>query len=103
MGLGLVRSEFLYMNRDDLPDEDEQYAVFSALVRGMEGKPVTVRTFDLGGEKLARARWPIIIRRPTTRRSACARSGCPCRTADCWTRNSRRCCAPPHEGPLRIL
>ncbi len=55
MGLGLVRSEFLYMNRDDLPDEDEQYAVFSALVRGMQGKPVTVRTFDLGGEKLARS------------------------------------------------
>lgn len=55
MGLGLVRSEFLYMNRDDLPGEDEQYAIFSALVRGMAGKPVTVRTFDLGGDKLARA------------------------------------------------
>src|SRR5216683_827896 len=45
MGLGLVRSEFLYMNRDDLPSEDEQYAIFSALVRGMGGRPVTVRTF----------------------------------------------------------
>jgi phosphotransferase system enzyme I (PtsI) len=55
MGLGLVRSEFLYMNRDDLPNEEEQYAVFSALVRGMDGQPVTVRTFDLGGEKLARS------------------------------------------------
>jgi len=55
MGLGLVRSEFLYMNRDDLPGEDEQYAVFSALVRGMEGRPVTVRTLDLGGEKIARS------------------------------------------------
>jgi phosphoenolpyruvate-protein phosphotransferase (PTS system enzyme I) len=55
MGLGLVRSEFLYMNRDDLPGEDEQYAVFSALVRGMEGKPVTVRTFDLGGDKISRS------------------------------------------------
>jgi phosphoenolpyruvate-protein phosphotransferase (PTS system enzyme I) len=55
MGLGLVRSEFLYMNRDDLPGEEEQYAVFSALVRGMNGKPVTVRTFDLGGEKIARS------------------------------------------------
>jgi phosphotransferase system enzyme I (PtsI) len=54
-GLGLVRSEFLYMNRDDLPGEEEQYAVFSALVRGMGGKPVTVRTFDLGGEKIARS------------------------------------------------
>jgi phosphotransferase system enzyme I (PtsI) len=55
MGLGLVRSEFLYMNRDDLPGEEEQYAVFAALVRGMGGKPVTVRTFDLGGEKIARS------------------------------------------------
>jgi phosphoenolpyruvate-protein phosphotransferase (PTS system enzyme I) len=55
MGLGLVRSEFLYMNRDDLPGEDEQYAVYSALVRGMDGKSITVRTFDLGGEKLARS------------------------------------------------
>ncbi len=55
MGLGLVRSEFLYMNRDDLPDEDEQYAAFSALVRGMGGRPVTMRTLDLGGDKLARS------------------------------------------------
>ncbi|HYZ40539.1 MAG TPA: phosphoenolpyruvate--protein phosphotransferase [Stellaceae bacterium] len=55
MGLGLVRSEFLYMNRDDLPSEEEQYAIYSALVRGMDGKPVTIRTFDLGGEKLARS------------------------------------------------
>jgi phosphoenolpyruvate-protein phosphotransferase (PTS system enzyme I) len=43
------------MNRDDLPGEEEQYAVYSALVRGMDGKPVTVRTFDLGGEKIARS------------------------------------------------
>jgi len=55
MGLGLVRSEFLYMNRDDLPSEEEQYAVFSALMRGMDGRPVTVRTFDLGGDKIARS------------------------------------------------
>ncbi len=55
MGLGLVRTEFLYMNRDDLPDEDEQYAIFSALVRGMDGKPVTIRTLDIGGDKLARS------------------------------------------------
>jgi phosphotransferase system enzyme I (PtsI) len=55
MGLGLVRSEFLYMNRDDLPGEDEQHEVFAALVRGMAGLPVTIRTLDLGGEKFARA------------------------------------------------
>ena len=52
-GLGLVRSEFLYMNRDDLPDEEEQYQAYAALVRGMEGRPVTIRTLDIGGDKLA--------------------------------------------------
>jgi phosphotransferase system enzyme I (PtsI) len=55
MGLGLVRSEFLFMNRDDLPGEEEQLAAYSALVRSMDGKPVTVRTLDLGGEKIARS------------------------------------------------
>jgi phosphotransferase system enzyme I (PtsI) len=52
-GLGLVRSEFLYMNRDDLPDEEEQYLAFRELMRGMDGRPVTVRTLDIGGDKLA--------------------------------------------------
>jgi phosphoenolpyruvate-protein phosphotransferase (PTS system enzyme I) len=52
-GLGLVRTEFLYMNRDDLPGEDDQFAAYAGLVRGMEGRPVTLRTFDVGGDKLA--------------------------------------------------
>jgi phosphoenolpyruvate-protein phosphotransferase (PTS system enzyme I) len=52
-GLGLVRTEFLYMNREDLPDEDEQYSAYRGLVRGMEGRPVTIRTLDIGGDKLA--------------------------------------------------
>ncbi len=54
-GLGLVRSEFLYMNRDTLPGEDEQFAAFRDLLKGMEGRPVTVRTLDIGGEKIAEA------------------------------------------------
>jgi phosphotransferase system enzyme I (PtsI) len=52
-GLGLVRSEFLYMNRADLPDEEEQLEAYRFLVRGMEGRPVTIRTLDVGGDKLA--------------------------------------------------
>jgi phosphotransferase system enzyme I (PtsI) len=52
-GLGLVRSEFLYMNRNDVPGEDEQFAAFRDLVKGMDGHPVTVRTLDIGGEKIA--------------------------------------------------
>src|SRR5947207_1996746 len=55
MGLGLVRTEFLYMNREDLPDEEEQYEFFVTLVRGMEGRPVTLRTLDVGGDKLPEA------------------------------------------------
>ena len=53
MGLGLVRTEFLYMNREDLPSEDEQYEFFASLVRGMDGRPVTLRTLDVGGDKIA--------------------------------------------------
>lgn len=52
-GIGLLRSEFLYMNRDDLPDEEEQYRALKQLVEGMGGRPVTVRTLDVGGDKLA--------------------------------------------------
>ncbi|MBI2254542.1 MAG: phosphoenolpyruvate--protein phosphotransferase [Proteobacteria bacterium] len=52
-GVGLLRSEFLYMNRADLPTEDEQVEAYRAIVEGMEGKPVTIRTLDVGGDKLA--------------------------------------------------
>ncbi|MFQ5971483.1 MAG: phosphoenolpyruvate--protein phosphotransferase [Alphaproteobacteria bacterium] len=51
-GIGLLRTEFMFMNRDTLPDEDEQYRVFRAMVAGMDGRPVTIRTLDIGGEKL---------------------------------------------------
>ncbi len=52
-GVGLLRTEFLFMNRDDLPDEDEQYKALREIVEGMEGRPVTIRTLDVGGDKLA--------------------------------------------------
>jgi phosphotransferase system enzyme I (PtsI) len=52
-GVGLLRSEFLYMNREDLPDAEEQYLAFRDLVEGMAGRSVTIRTLDLGGDKLA--------------------------------------------------
>ncbi len=50
-GIGLFRSEFLFLNRDDLPDEEEQFAAYRAVAEGMEGLPVTIRTFDLGADK----------------------------------------------------
>ncbi len=54
-GVGLFRTEFMFMNRDDLPDEDEQYEMLRSVVDGMPGKTVTARTLDLGGDKLAGA------------------------------------------------
>ncbi len=54
-GVGLLRTEFLYMNRPDLPSEDEQYQALREIVRAMDGRPVTVRTLDVGGDKLAAA------------------------------------------------
>lgn len=54
-GIGLLRTEFLFMNRDDLPSEDEQYAALKSFVVAMNGKPVTIRTLDVGGDKLAPA------------------------------------------------
>ncbi|HVJ51055.1 MAG TPA: phosphoenolpyruvate--protein phosphotransferase [Aliidongia sp.] len=52
-GVGLVRTEFLFMNRETQPSEDEQVEALSTLVRGMGGRPVTIRTLDIGGDKLA--------------------------------------------------
>ena len=50
-GIGLFRSEFLFMNRADLPSEDEQYEAYRQVVEGMQGKPVTIRTLDIGADK----------------------------------------------------
>lgn len=50
-GVGLYRTEFLYMNRVDLPDEEEQYHAYKKVVSKMGNKPVVIRTFDLGGDK----------------------------------------------------
>ncbi|QDQ26794.1 phosphoenolpyruvate--protein phosphotransferase [Chitinimonas arctica] len=51
-GVGLYRSEFLFLGRDDLPDEEEQYRAYRAVVEGMKGMPVTIRTIDLGRDKM---------------------------------------------------
>ncbi len=50
-GIGLFRTEFLFLNRDDLPDEDEQFEAYRKVVREMDGLPVTIRTYDLGADK----------------------------------------------------
>ncbi len=50
-GIGLFRSEFLFLNRDDLPSEDEQFEAYHAVAVKMHKQPVVIRTFDLGADK----------------------------------------------------
>lgn len=50
-GIGLYRTEFLYMGRKTLPTEDEQFEAYKAVLEKMENKPVIVRTLDIGGDK----------------------------------------------------
>jgi len=50
-GVGLFRTEFLYMGRDQLPSEEEQFEAYKTVLEGLNGKPVVVRTLDIGGDK----------------------------------------------------
>ncbi|HET9112716.1 MAG TPA: phosphoenolpyruvate--protein phosphotransferase, partial [Burkholderiales bacterium] len=50
-GIGLFRSEFLFMNRADLPTEDEQFEAYREVAAAMQGLPVTIRTLDVGADK----------------------------------------------------
>ncbi|MFT8871522.1 MAG: phosphoenolpyruvate--protein phosphotransferase [Sporolactobacillus sp.] len=49
--IGLYRTEFLYMGRDQLPTEDEQFEAYKEVLEKMDGKPVVIRTLDIGGDK----------------------------------------------------
>ncbi|HXY04948.1 MAG TPA: phosphoenolpyruvate--protein phosphotransferase [Burkholderiaceae bacterium] len=51
-GVGLFRTEFLFMNRDQLPTEDEQFESYAKVARAMKGKPVVIRTLDIGADKV---------------------------------------------------
>lgn len=51
-GVGLYRTEYLFMNRDAPPDEEEQYAAYLNVVRNLNGAPLTIRTLDLGADKI---------------------------------------------------
>ncbi|KOC47553.1 phosphoenolpyruvate--protein phosphotransferase [Clostridium botulinum] len=50
-GVGLFRTEFLYMNRSEIPSEDEQYEAYKKVLEAMNNKPVVIRTLDIGGDK----------------------------------------------------
>ena len=51
-GIGLYRSEFLFVGRSGLPTEEEHYETYASIFESLGERPVTIRTFDLGGDKL---------------------------------------------------
>jgi phosphoenolpyruvate-protein phosphotransferase/dihydroxyacetone kinase phosphotransfer subunit len=50
-GVGLLRTEFLFLERDSMPSEDEQYAAYKSVAKGLEGRPLILRTLDVGADK----------------------------------------------------
>ena len=102
-GIGLFRSEFLFMGRADLPGEEEQYEAYASVVKVMAGRPVTIRTLDIGADKTldgeAVATNPALgqrairycLARPRCSPRNCARS--------CAPRPTGRCAADTDDRP----
>lgn len=63
-GIGLFRSEFLFMNRRDVPTEQEQFEAYAEVVQAMQGRPVTIRTLDIGADKELRETDPEAVIAP---------------------------------------
>ena len=61
-GVGLLRTEFLFLDRDTMPSEDEQHAVYTRIAAGLDGRPLVLRTLDVGADKPL----PYVPRRPET-------------------------------------
>jgi phosphotransferase system enzyme I (PtsI) len=57
-GVGLMRTEFLVVGRATMPDEEEQYKAYTRVVKAFNGRPVVIRTFDVGGDKLPVGGYP---------------------------------------------
>ena len=64
-GIGLMRSEYMFLNRQTLPDEEEQFSILRQIAEHIDGKPITFRTFDVGGDKA-----PDVLHTPKTENPA---------------------------------
>jgi phosphoenolpyruvate-protein kinase (PTS system EI component) len=90
-GIGLMRSEFLFLERDSPPSEDEQYDAYKQAVEGLQGLPVIIRTLDIGGDKAV----PYLdLPAERTRSWACAGSASALPTPNCSRPSSVRSSAP---------
>ncbi|HTB60374.1 MAG TPA: phosphoenolpyruvate--protein phosphotransferase [Polyangia bacterium] len=98
--VGLFRTEFLYLERSELPSEEEQYAHAVAALRSVEGRPITFRTLDLGGDKL-----PPSVRMPVGTNPAMGLRSIrySLRRTDVFTTQLRALHRAAAVGPMQIL
>lgn len=99
-GVGLFRSEFLFMVRPDLPSEEEQFQAYKKAIETMDGRPVIIRTLDIGGGKRFRRS---IWKRSRIRSSATAPSVSASTAPDPVPRTAARAAARRPYGDLRIM
>ncbi len=88
-GIGLYRTEFLYLGADAEPDEETHYEAYSNVVHAIRGKPVVIRTCDLGADKVS-----FDSESCATPRWDCAAFACRSRICHCSARNCGPCCGP---------
>ena len=97
-GIGLFRTEFLFLDRRDLPEEDEQYEAYKTIIEAIRPSPVTMRTLDIGGDKLMK------VQRPGMRPSAGLRAIRYClQDRALFETQLRALLRASAHGPLRLL
>jgi phosphotransferase system enzyme I (PtsI) len=103
-GIGLYRTEFLFMNRTDIPDEEEQLQQYLSVVKSLKGQPVTIRTLDLGGDKGCGAEPPPSAERRCANPALGLRAIRLClKHADMFRPQLRAILRASAKGPVRLM
>jgi phosphotransferase system enzyme I (PtsI) len=103
-GIGLYRTEVLFMNRTDIPDEEEQLQQYLSVVKSLKGQPVTIRTLDLGGDKGCGAEPPPSAERRCANPALGLRAIRLClKHADMFRPQLRAILRASAKGPVRLM
>ena len=102
-GVGLFRTEFLFMNRDELPDEEEQFEAYRSVVKALAGRPLTLRTLDIGADKEARALAGRVERMPTNPALGLRAIRYCLREPEVFLTQLRAVLRAAHHGPIKLL
>ena len=90
-GVGLMRTEFLFLERHDTPGEDEQFHAYRGMLDALAGRPLIVRTLDIGGDKQVPHLGLPVEENPFLARACC------CAAPICWNPNCAHSTAPPRR------